>query len=605
MVKKRKIQQVSEDDSKGTFIKLFKDWIVNPLKDNDFGFDFDVRLTSQIDGKTQEVSETSFYVQNKSSINSKEEKAIEDLSIDDWELYLGQRIPVLIVKYDIPKNIFYWEIAQEYVWDKIEKEDPNWKRQKTKRIILTKKIDDLEEIKKAVLNAQNRITRYHSLNLGVGEGIKITDDDLSELTKTKDKSLNEYKALSLREGYIEKKKGNTDNSLRLFTEVYNSPKNDEAKIRAIIGIIFEFNIVKIEENKKIVDLANEAIKLSEDLKIIYLKDYINILKNQAILFTIIHKMSEIQMGLKVQEVQKENLFSFFYNQELIKLNKFHSKVVDEINNSLKNLLSTKNIYYYLASLPILIDIATSQTMLFAAFNQKIIDEEIEGRKRLIEQCEFVLEKIPDPDLKKMIFRSLANYYYWTKNNEKAIKYMKSAIELGKQDNDNFFVEGNSKLLKQMSEKPNPYAIPKQKRIDEMTSSEYQEITKKLLQTQGINLENDDKLTSSIKIALDDMNPVNYFKHCKNLHIKYLSTSPVGVSIGLPSMGGKFIWCKHCKNSLSGFNLNALFKSFIETNCKNCKHISKRDGEWKCLVEWVKKQEQDEEFVKVIENLKDN
>ena len=106
MVKKRKIQQKSEDESKGVFLTLFKDWIVNPL-DNDFGFDFDVRLTSPIDEKTQEVSEISFYVQNKSSINTKIDKAIEDLNVDDWILYLGQRIHVLIVKYDITKKIFY------------------------------------------------------------------------------------------------------------------------------------------------------------------------------------------------------------------------------------------------------------------------------------------------------------------------------------------------------------------------------------------------------------------------------------------------------------------------------------------------------------------
>jgi hypothetical protein len=182
MVKKRTIQQKSEDESKGVLLTLLKEWIVNPLE-NDFGFDFEVRLTNPTVGEMQEVSEISFYIQNKSSIKSHKEKAIEQLDTDDWELFLGQRIPVLIVKYDIPNQEFYWEIAQDYLWDTIEKEDPNWRRQKSKSVKLTKKIKDLNEIKDAVLTSQARITRYHLLSLGIGEGIKIDRKDLSTLEK--------------------------------------------------------------------------------------------------------------------------------------------------------------------------------------------------------------------------------------------------------------------------------------------------------------------------------------------------------------------------------------------------------------------------------------
>lgn len=602
MVKKRKIQQKSEDESKGVLITLFKDWIVNPL-DNDFGFDFDVRLTSPIDEKTQEVSEISFYVQNKSSINTKIDKAIEDLNVDDWTLYLGQRIPVLIVKYDISKKLFYWEIAQDYLWDVIEKEDPNWSRQKTKRITLIKTINDLDEIKRAIFTSQARITRYHSLNLAIGEGIKIDEEDLHELTKIRGKFLDEYKTLSLKESYFKSKAGEKEKSFELLMDVYNSPKNDENKIRSIIGIIYGLNIVDSEQNKRIVTLSDEAIKLSEDLKLQYLKDYVIILRNQAILFLIIKKMSEIQMGLKVQETQGEQLFSFFYNQEFIKLNEFHQKITGEINSSLKNLLSTKDIYYYLASLPILIEIATFQTMHFAVFNQKIIEEEKDGRKQLIGQCDFVLSKIPDIELRKMLFRSLADYYYWIKENEKAVQCMTEAIKLGTDDKDIFFVEENSKFLEEMKAKPNPYEVPRHKDVDKITMSEIQDIARNLLHAQGINLKSEDETTSAIRMALEDMNPEEYFKHCSELHIKYLNTSPVGMSIGLFSMGSKFIWCQHCKTCSSGFNLNLIFNSFVENNCKDCKYIDKRNASWESTVDWVIKQEKDAEFAKVVENLK--
>jgi hypothetical protein len=604
MVKKRTIQQKSEDESKGVFLTLFKDWIVNPLS-NDFGFDFEVRLTSTIDEKSQAVSEISFYVQSKSSVRSKDEKALEDLNVDDWVLYLGQRIPVLIVKYDIPSGKFYWEIAQDYLWDIIEREDPDWRRQKTKRITLTKKISELDEVKNAIITSQKRITRHHSLNLGIGEGIRIKGEDLSELTSIKEKSLNEYKALSLLESYYARKKGDLEASSKSLMNVYNSPKNDEAKIRAIIGIIFELSIADPTQNKQIVALANEAIGLSEDLKIQYLKDYATILRNQASLFVIIKKMSEIQLGLRVQETQGEQLFSFFYNQELVKLSEFHQKTIHEINDCLVSLLSDKQIYYYLAALPLLIDISIVQIMQFAVFDKRIIEEEKKGRKMLVEQCEYASANISKIDLKKMLLRCLANYYYWTLENEKAVRYMSEAISWGNNDGDKPFVEINTKLLEQMKSRPNPYETPKMKPIEEMTVEEYQTITKELIEAQGIMLENTDDLTKAISVALKDLNPKVYFRHCENLHVGYMNTSPLGVSIGLSSMGTKLVWCKYCKSSIAGFSLESAFNTFKQQNCQSCTYRKPRSDDWICTVRWVKEHEANPEFRTVLTNFRRN
>ncbi len=605
MVKKRTIQQKSEDESKGAFLTLFKDWIVNPL-DNDFGFDFEVRLTHPLDEKTDSVSEISFYFQNKSSIHSSDEKAVEDLSIDDWELYLGQRVPVLIGKYDIPNKIFYWEIAQNYLWDFIEKVDPNWKSQKTKRIVFHKKVESLDEIKTAIIDSQKRITRYHSLNLGIGEGIKIDREDLAPLKNKKNKFLDEYKAITLLEAYYAWRNGDREAAGQSLRDVYSSPKNDERKIRAIIGLIYGLNITDLDQNKKIVELANEAIQLSDTLKIGYLKDFITILRDQALLFTVIKKMSEIQIGLKIQETQGERIFSFFYSQDLTQLNEFRANIIKEINDSLKNLLKQKEIYYYIASLPILLDIFTIQINQFAWFDRRIIEEEKVGRKHFIEQCEFVLENLSDIDLKKTLLRSLAYYFYWNQVQQKAVDYMSKAIDLGKEDPDNPFVERNSKLLELMKSKPYPYAVSEQQKdINEMTTKEYQDMTEKLLIAQGINLENDDQLTSSIKMALRDMNPEEKFRHCENIHIVYLNTSPVGMSIRLPSMGTKLVWCKYCKTCSEGFNLDLIFNSFVEENCKGCKKHSPREKDWECKVNFVREQAKEPQLKKVIDNLRND
>jgi len=323
-------------------------------------------------------------------------------------------------------------------------------------------------------------------------------------------------------------------------------------------------------------------------------------------------MSEIQMGLKIQSAQGEKSFSFFYNQGLIELNESRQKVINEINDSLVSLLN-KEIYYYLASLSDLVDVLTVQIMNLAVFNRKIIDEEKEGREKLIEQCEFALDKISEIDLRKMLFRSLANYYYWIQESEKAVEYMSKAIDLGKEDRDKTFAEGSSKLLEQMKKRPNPYETPEAKSIDEMTVEEYQEMTRGFLNAQGITLDQEDDLTDDlddltddlIAMALRDMNPKRYFQHCENLHIGYVNTSPVGASIGLPTMGTKIVWCKHSGGSIAGFDLKGAFDIFRQQHCRSCKFHKPRSKDWVCYVKWVKDQQNDPDFKKVLDNFKRN
>lgn len=592
-MKKRKIQQISEDESKGVLQKLLKDWILNPLE-NDFGFDFDVRLTNPVDSKTQEVSEIAFFIQNKSSITSHKEKAIEQLSMDDWVLYLGSKAPVLIKKYDIPNQEFYWEIAQDYLWDVIEKEDPNWKRQKSKAIRLTKKIKDLDEIKKAILISQKRITRYHSLSLGLGEGIKIDRKDLSALEKYRERALDEFKILSLQQCYYQNKAGNKEESIKILRDVYNSPKNDEAKIMAIIGLIFELDITNLVANQQALNLAEEAIQLSERLKNNYLKACSIIIKDRAILFLITKKMTEIQLGLKIQEVVQEQLFTVHYFQELFKLDQMRKDTIKEVNDCLLTLISHKYVHYFLFCLSLLLDSITTQVMVFSVFNKGVIEQEVNSRQQFIEQIEDDLANIRDIDLRKGLLRSLANYYYWTLRQEKAVSLLSEALDLARKDADIEFIKGNDKLLEAIKSKADPYeaAADDHKEIDDLSVEEYQEFTRSLLIHQGINLDAKDSLSSTIGMALRDINPKEYLEFCENLRAGYVSTSVVGKSLGLPSMGLKIVWCKHCKSSIEGFDLKGSFEIFKRENCEQCGFLKGRSKDWKCNVKIVKEQQKE-------------
>lgn len=580
---------------------LLSQWIVNPLK-NDFGFDYEVRITDSGKEESQEVTEFSFYIQCKSTIHSSEKEVVEDLNIDDWELYLSQRIPVLLIKYDIPNKIFYWEIVQDYVWDILEKKNLGWRNKNYIRIKLFKKIEDMNVLKETIIKSQKRITRYQVLNLDIGEGIKVDKDDLKELETHSEKYLAEFKNLSLERAYIEAQKGNKEESVKQFLNVYNSPKDDEIKIQALVGVVSQLNVIDPEENNQIVNLSDEGIELSKKMNLLHFENYLIILKNRAINFTLIEKMSQILIILLIPSRKKDSLFSFFYNNELTNLLKSRNVIINKINKAFLWLFENKHIFYYIDSLSKILEMISFQITNLAFQNKKIIKEE-KYRSVFISKCEYISKNITNSYLKKEMLRNLSNYYYWTCKYDKALKSINEAIKIAENENDLKFIKASNEFIKMMNKSPNPYEIQKNVNIEEINVTMYQEMFKDLIKYQGIDVNAKDKTSKLIKIALNDIDPSGYFKYCQFLHISYLNTSSLGECIGLPSMGLKLIWCKYCKNIISGFSLKNTFESFQVINCKNCSNHLPRKKDWVCTVEFVKKQENEKKFKEIVKKFR--
>jgi len=100
-----------------------------------------------------------------------------------------------------------------------------------------------------------------------------------------------------------------------------------------------------------------------------------------------------------------------------------------------------------------------------------------------------------------------------------------------------------------------------------------------------------------------LNPEEFFRHCKHLHIAYLGQSITGQSIGIPSMGPKLIWCKY-GGVAESYSLQFLFDGFKEDHCKNCPHQEKREKDWICTVKMVKDQMEEEEFQEILRKIRE-
>jgi tetratricopeptide (TPR) repeat protein len=137
-----------EEESRRAFINLLPPAWIHRDKNPDYGIDMEVEI---VEGS--KVTNEVFWVQLKSTENIAHSDGVVPYSMETKHLkyYEGCRLPVVILLWVKPENTFYYLFAQRYIREKLSKDDPNWRTQKTKTIELPanlrlKDADKLKEI---------------------------------------------------------------------------------------------------------------------------------------------------------------------------------------------------------------------------------------------------------------------------------------------------------------------------------------------------------------------------------------------------------------------------------------------------------------------------
>jgi hypothetical protein len=90
---------------------------------------------------------------------------------------------------------------------------------------------------------------------------------------------------------------------------------------------------------------------------------------------------------------------------------------------------------------------------------------------------------------------------------------------------------------------------------------------------------DTRIKEAMKIALRDIDPTEFLKHCEFLAIDYIQ-SPLGKVVGLYSLGGKTLMCLKKEKRIESANLELIFNHFKNEICKECEFKSPRADNWK-------------------------
>lgn len=79
----------------------------------------------------------------------------------------------------------------------------------------------------------------------------------------------------------------------------------------------------------------------------------------------------------------------------------------------------------------------------------------------------------------------------------------------------------------------------------------------------------DKFEDVIRLGIKDYEPSRVTNWCKHIKVDYISTSPLGQMIRLPTLGMKRISCEYAKTTCESVSLDTAAWGFYEENCKNC------------------------------------
>lgn len=185
---------ILEEESRRAFIALLPAaWI---HRDENPDYHLDMQITVVEDGKlTNQV----FWVQVKATENIAHYNEIVPCSIETRHLkhYESCRLPVVILLWVKPENTFYYLFAQQYIREKLSREDPNWriKEEKTIKFPANSRLRDAGQLK-SIANDGYLYIIPRELNSASGAGL-VVPPWLDGIPESNDELLKERMARAL------------------------------------------------------------------------------------------------------------------------------------------------------------------------------------------------------------------------------------------------------------------------------------------------------------------------------------------------------------------------------------------------------------------------
>lgn len=599
-------------DTRGT--KIFSasvpdEWILRDVE-HDYGIDHEIEIV-----ETGLVSGKILFIQLKSSDTHSVENGVIKYQFETSKLqyYLKKDVPVIIVLVDLNSKKSYWLFAQEYVYEQIQKAKQTWTQQET----ITLKIpegnvwsDCLSILRDIAFHGpfylvMKRISSIESARL---LGWRKNIETLSELEDFKERMGEKAQEIGLELSYRYSKEGKPEEAAQVAEKVYRESKAISInRLKAIAVLLWQYNPVKMDENREIFELASEGVETSQRLKSDANYLYFRGILKQTVFFKLADRLGNELLLRKVSEQTKGSITEPFLIVSASETTKALEEIKADFISTMDEATSGR---HHIVFTDLLRRFALMQLFLYQNLivfvDSKSMADLLNSAKAALELSLKIAESTGQVDTACVILEDFALYYHMINDVEMRKKVLTKCSALSRNSGHKGFEASCKEKIEHYEKAPpfitGPKDVPDstQKDFDKLSDEEVDKMHRFILKKAGIDLDGNDEFARLARIGLRDRNPERVLKHCEHLYVEIVSYGPIWDMVGLTTTGQKILFCE--KNGfIIGWELDAILGRFKKDYCSSCSFHSPRPEKWKWTYRWQRERVAPARMKKIIQN----
>jgi hypothetical protein len=566
-------------------------WIVRELRP-DYGLDYEVEIVTD-----EKLTGITFCVQLKGTTSPKyvNESLILGFEVDKL-IYYFERVhkPVFILVADLKSNKCFWLFTQRYVQQILRKQNPRWHTQKSVSLHiptsnqLPASIQLLQQVAEDGLKEVFILQHGRpSLSLSLQIKDKLYDEQaILDAIKESELEAGELK-LGLADIYLGEEK--TEKAIRELGNIFEDTKTRgqaEIHIASAIKLVHALGFIDRRANRQCAHIIDLALRRQNECKY---KQVVLVAKGTKAFIDFIFSFQQIQSfghfieitshqqrgtDALLKVLQSEAAQTYFKAND-----DMHSLVSEAIDSN--ELATATNIlvliaYAYLLTYP----------FIRLTEGKKKTAPILESASQKLELAKQIAESLQNPEMVCYVLQSEA-YLLFLNDSPKyesvlsEMKDMAIANKLPHFQKAAINLSQRFKEIEPLPEEPRSYETRAK-----LTEDEEVIAIKELAKLSGVDLSDEsDEIAQMINLGIRDKNPERVLKFCQHLHCVITSYGLPGELFGLPTAGGKLLYCELKERAIEGMSLDKILEIFKWQHCESCQHRLPHPENWRWSRQW--------------------
>lgn len=572
-------------------------WVVNKLQ-LDYGLDYHIEVFDD-----EEPTGIFFHVQLKGSTSPKyiNESLALSFEVDKLTYYFDKvPTPVFVVVADLKNEKCFWLFIQRYIQRTLYPQKPRWRAQRHVNIHIPTRNqlpESSQSLQQVAEDGRQEVFVLQldrpSLHLSLKIKEKLYDKQaILDATRTNELEAGELK-LSLADVYLIGEE--PEKAIQALSSIFEDTKTcgpAEIHIASAMKLVHALGFVHRKDNRQCAHIVDLALKRQNECKY---KHWVLVAKAEKAFLDFIYSLQQIQsFGLFIEIARQQQRRGSHALLEVLQLEaaQAYLKANDDMHSLVSAAIDSNELA---AATEILVRIADAYLFGYPFVRIKEGKERaapiLESAGQRLELAKQMAESLLNPERVCHILQSEA-YLLFLDDNPKYQNVLSNIKDIATANSLPHFQKAASDLLHIFKEtEPLPEEVRSYKTEAELTEEEEVTAIRELAKFSGLDLSDEsDEIAQVINLGIRDRNPERVLRFCQHLYWAITSYGIPGEMFGLPTAGGKLLYCSLKKEAIGGMSLDEMLEIFKRQYCENCRNRLPHPSTWRWTREWQRERD---------------